>query len=199
MERLAAAIIALTAWTGLAIQLDASIAMSGSASEAIWVMVRYFTILTNLAVALVMTAAAFDLKRIATPLALGGVTTSIILVGVVFALLLRGMVELSGGAAVADALNHRVTPLLMTVYWLIVERKRALPSAAPLLWTLPPLVYFPYAMIRGRIEGIYAYPFLDIHSIGWGGVLLHALAMGAGLLLLGYAMLAVNRQAHRAP
>lgn len=197
MARLAAVIIALTAWTGLAVQLDASIALAGSIPAAIGAMLRYFTILANLAVALAMTATAFDLRRIATPLVLGGVTASIILVGIVYALLLRGMVELSGGAALADTINHRITPLLMTAYWLIAVRKRVLPASAPLLWTLPPLVYFPYAMIRGRIEGIYAYPFLDIGSIGWGGVLIYALAMAAGVLLLGYAMLMINRWAQR--
>lgn len=198
LARLSAAVIAAIAWTGLATQLLASIELAGSVPSAVWAMLRYFTILTNLAVAFVMSAAALDLKRIATPLMLGGVTASIILVGIVYALLLSGLLELSGGAAAADLINHRVTPLLMALYWLIVVPKRSLPAAAPLIWIVPPLAYFPYAMVRGMAEGFYAYPFLNIDSIGWTGVTFYAVAMAAGMLLLGAAMLAIDRKAPRA-
>ena len=56
MARIAAAIVALVAWTGIAVQFQATHANTDSVAEALWILFRYFTILTNFIVALTMTA-----------------------------------------------------------------------------------------------------------------------------------------------
>jgi len=121
MPRLAAALIALMAWAGLGIQFEATVGITGSAGGALWVILRYFTILTNLLVALVMTALAF--RRRVPPFVLGGTTIAIVLVGALYMLLLRGLVELSGGAILADTLLHKVVPVLVPLYWLAFAPK----------------------------------------------------------------------------
>ena len=74
---------------------------------------------------------------------------AILLVGVVYNPLLSGMVELSGGAKLADIINHSVTPVLVGLYWLVLAPKGDLRRTHPLLWGIFPLAYFPYAMARG--------------------------------------------------
>ena len=110
---LAAAIIAIVSWTGLAARFNASFAKLGSASETAWIMLRYFTVITDLLIAIVFTAIA--LGRTIAPPWLAGITMAILLVGIVLHLLLSGMVELSGGAKLAGLINHSVTPVLVVL------------------------------------------------------------------------------------
>lgn len=193
--RLAALVIALIAWLGLAAQLQASVALAGGLGDAIWAMLRYFTVLTNLLVAALFTALA--LRRRFSPFALGGVTLAILLVGVVFALLLNGLVELSGGALLADFLLHRATPVLVPLYWLAFAPKGGVGRCDPLLWALYPLGYFLYALARGAAEGRYAYPFMDVGRLGWPQTALNALVMAAGFLIAGFALFWLDRRMAR--
>ena len=195
-HRLIAALIAAAAWTGLGTQLAASIALTGDPALAVWAMLRYFTVLTNLLVAVTFTALAFG-SRVVTPPRLAGVTIAIMLVGIVYHLLLRGMVELSGGARLADTLNHSVTPVLVTLYWLFLAQKGHLSWRMPLAFAAYPLAYFGYALVRGGFEGIYAYPFLDVAKLGWQPVLITAIGMALGFLVTGYMMTALDRHLAR--
>ncbi len=199
MPRLAAAFISLLAWAGLAIQFQSTLAQSGSVPDTIFILLRFFTVLTNLLVALTFTAIA--LGRNVPPFWLGGVTLAIALVGVVFWLLLRGLLDLSGGARVADMLLHMAVPLLVPVYWLAFAMKGALRWRDPMLWSLYPLAYLVYALVRGQWEGRYAYPFIDVGALGLAQTIANSFAIavgfvGAGLLLVaGDARLA--RARHR--
>ena len=179
-HRLIAALIAAAAWTGLGTQLAASIALTGDPALAVWAMLRYFTVLTNLLVAVTFTALAFG-SRVVTPPRLAGVTIAIMLVGIVYHLLLRGMVELSGGARLADTLNHSVTPVLVTLSWLFLAPKGHLSWRMPLAFAAYPL----------------AYPFLDVAKLGWQPVLITAIGMALGFLVTGYMMTALDRHLAR--
>ena len=54
MHRIAAAIVALLAWAGLAVQLKWSLDQTGDLLSSLWILGRFFTILTNLLVAITM-------------------------------------------------------------------------------------------------------------------------------------------------
>ncbi len=195
VARLAALLIALVAWVGLAVQLQASIGLTGSAGAALWAMARFFTVLTNLLVALTFTVAA--LRGRASPFALGGATLAILLVGIVFALLLNGLVELSGGALLADALLHRATPVLVPVWWLAFSPKGGLKQTDPFLWMLYPLCYFAYALARAQLDGRYPYPFMDAGRLGWLQTGLNAVEVAAGFLLAGLLLVWLDRRLGR--
>lgn len=183
--------VALAAWAGLGIQLQASIGLSGDAGSALWAMLRYFTVLTNLLVASFFTLIALG-KRM-SPFAIGGVTLAILLVGIVYATLLTGLIELSGGALLADFILHRVTPVLVPLWWLAFAAKGGLRAHDPWLIALYPLAYFGYALARGALDGRYPYPFMDVGRIGWSETGLNALIMAAGFLLAGYGLYRLDR------
>ena len=138
-----------------------------TSSRPLWILLRFFTIITNLRGRdRSMTRVA--LGRRVSAFLLGGVTLAIMLVGVVYMTLLRGLLELSGGALLADTLLHKVVadrhdPVVAAVR----ARGRACKYNAPLWWALYPLAYFAYAVARGLNGDKYPYPFMDVGKLGW--------------------------------
>lgn len=189
--RIGAAIVALTALAGLAIQYDATLAQTGSITATLWVMLRFFTILTNGAV--VLTFGAVAIRRRVTPRWMGGVLLAILLVGIIYGLLLRGLLSLSGGALLADTLLHKVTPLLTPLWWMVFARKGLLGWRDPWVWAIFPAAYLPYALLRGAMDGVYAYPFINVTKLGIGQVALNALLIAAGFVAAGYALVWIDR------
>jgi len=131
--RAAAGIIALIAWAGLAVQFDASAEQSGSAAEAIWIMLRFFTVTSNLLAAVALTGIAFGHPAFRSQSLLALMALSMLFVGVTYALLLRGLLELSGGAATANVILHYIMPILTPLFWLLFAPKGALRWRDPLL------------------------------------------------------------------
>jgi hypothetical protein len=191
MHRLAAALIALVAWTGLFVQFGATFAQTGSVIGTPWILLRFFTIITNLLVALAMTRVAAG-QRI-SPFILGGLTLAIIFVGIIYATLLHGLVELSGPALVADILLHYVVPAAMALYWLAFAPKIGLTFGDPMLWCAYPLGYLAYVFVRGSVDGRYPYPFIDVATLGYGRTILNSLMLLVAYLLAGLALVSLGR------
>jgi hypothetical protein len=185
VPRLTSILIAAAAWTGLAIQF-ALLHAHNSALLSLWIMAAYFTILTNVVVAIVFTGIALNLGTFRAEWLIAGVMLSILLVGVVNALLLWGALENSGGSAVVDKLLHVITPTLVTLYWIFFVRKGTLTARHPVLWSIFPLAYLAYALLRGSLTGQYAYPFLNAASLGWPRVTINAAAITLGYLAAAY-------------
>jgi hypothetical protein len=193
------AVIAFSAWFGLAVQFDATWSANGSVPAALWIILRFFTILTALAAALVFTALALR-PRIAPPALLGGLTLNILLVAIVYRLLLAGTLVQTGQEKLADLFLHSITPALVLLFWLLGVPRGALRPRHVWLWAAVPLLYFAYALARGAADGIYPYPFLDVAAIGWPAVLRNAALIAAGFLAAGFGLVGVDRRlARRAP
>lgn len=191
--RTAAGLIALLAWVGLAVQLGTVTAQLGSAVEAIWVILRYFTVVTNLLAAVILTGIALGRPAFRSQRLLGLLTLSILFVGAVYMVLLRGLVELSGGALFADTVMHYVVPSLTPLFWLVFAPKGALRWRDPLLWAIYPLTYFAYSLTRGAADGKYPYPFMDIPVVGWPSALTTVAIILALYLLVGLILVWLGR------
>jgi len=113
---------------------------------------------------------------------------------VVYATLLAGLLDLSGGAKVADLLLHRVTPVIVPLFWLFGVRHGRLTHRDPVIWAVPPLVYWGYALLRGRHEGVYAYPFIDVTRNGWPTTIVIALIIAAAFFGAGHAMVWIDQR-----
>lgn len=193
IARIGALIVAAAAWTGLVVQYVATSA-NDDVLTTLWTLLRFFTIWANIVVAILMSGIALEQRWAQRPLLLGGATLSILLVGIVYGLLLRGLLDLSGDALLADALLHKVTPVLLALWWLAFAPKGRLSWAAPWIWALFPLAYLPYALLRGLVEGKYAYPFIDVAKLGWGGVAVNAALIALGFIVAGYGVLWLDRR-----
>lgn len=191
--RLFALFVAAVAWAGLGLQIVASIAETGSLSAAAWVMVRFFTVLTNLAVAVTMAAIALGRLREGTPRLLAGLTLAILLVGVVYALLLAGTLQLQGTALIADRVMHYAVPLLMPLFWLLCVPKGGLRFIDPLIWAIYPSLYLLYAVARGALDSKYPYPFIDVPQIGWPQTVLNVAVIALGFIAGGCGLVLLDR------
>ena len=186
IPNVAAVAVALICWAGLAIQFNATYAGQHDLVATVWILLRFFTILTNIAVAVIMTRVALGGK--VSAFLLGGITIAILLVGVVYMTLLRGLLELSGGALLADTLLHKVSPIAMTLWWLLFAPRARLKYNAPLWWALFPLAYFIYALVRASFDGRYPYPFMNLAKLGPVQTALNAGGIAMAFLIAGFLL-----------
>jgi hypothetical protein len=193
-------LLALLAWGGLMLQLALSLELAHSNGQSIGsgiaVFLSYFTILTNLFVALVASARALPKGRIRAWLSqrsiVGCATAAILLVGLSYHTLLREVWSPQGLFWVANADLHYVVPFAALVYWIILRGPR-LSALAPLPWCLYPVAYFVYALLRGAWVGDYPYHFIDAAGLGYPQVWVNAVALLAVFLVLGYAVWGISR------
>ncbi|MDD2048572.1 Pr6Pr family membrane protein [Pseudomonas putida] len=157
----------------------------------------YFTVLSNTLVAVVLSQAAFGRESAARRWFLGpavssAIAASIVLVGLAYSLLLRHLWQPQGWQWLADELLHDVMPLLFIGYWWCCVEKGSLRLRHLLAWLLYPAGYFAYVLLRGESIGVYPYPFIDVASLGYGQVLLNALAIVLGFIAIGLLILGLD-------
>jgi hypothetical protein len=200
---LAPAVLAAVAWIALALQLVLSMQLARvngkPGVDGLIAYLGYFTVLSNLFVALVATDGA---RRDGAPAGLyrasltGCATTSILVVGLGYHALLRNIWDPTGAQLVADVLLHYAAPALAVLHWLAYPHVERLPADAPLRWCAWPLAYFAYAMLRGELIGSYPYPFIDVAAIGYGAAVSNALGLLVAFVVAGYVVFGVSRLLH---
>ncbi len=199
--RIFAAIGALLGWFALVLQLFLVIAQSAAGMALVGALITYlsfFTILTNLLVALVFTAIAIrpahaPLQFFSSPSVQAATAVYITIVGIVYQLLLRQLWNPQGAQWVADVLLHAVMPAGYVLYWLLFAPRTGLRWKDAVNWLLYPAVYLVYILARGAMSGLYPYPFVDVNALGYGGVLARAVAFLLFFLAMGLLVVAVGR------
>lgn len=195
--RTAAVVIALISWAGLLIQFCATLQLEGSLPSTLWALLWFFTITTNTLVAIVFTAIAAKASTDIPPSLVAATTLYILLVGVTYGLLLHGLLELSGGSAIANVILHMVTPVLVPIFWLLFTPKGRLTRRDPLLWAIYPLVYLAYALIRGEFTHRYPYPFINISILGWPRTMINAVIIAILFLITSWLFVALDSRLAR--
>src|SRR5262249_54181662 len=127
----------------------------------IWRFFGFFTILANLAVAVVATAMVIAPNgRLASARSRLATATAIALVAIVYSLLLRAHWQPTGWYAIADHGLHDVVPPLFLLVWLVSDHGGL--EWRDVVWAaVLPTAYFFYAIARGAVDGWYPYWFLD--------------------------------------
>lgn len=146
----------------------------------------YFTIQSNLLVAVVSTALAREPAldrpawRVVRLAGLVGITVT----GIVHFFLLRPLLDLDGADWVADKMLHMVVPVLALAAWAWVgprPRFAVREAAYALCW---PLAWLAWTLVVGRVDGWVPYPFLDADAEGWGAVAVVSVGIMVLFLLL---------------
>jgi hypothetical protein len=202
--RVYAAVGASLGWFALALQLYLMLVQDPTAMLGVVITyLSFFTILTNILVALVFTAAALR------PAAAWGqfllrssvqasTAVYIAIVGMVYQLLLRHLWNPQGAQWVADVLLHSIIPVGYVLYWWLFAPRDELSWKNAIGWLVFPGVYLVYTLARGAVSGLYPYPFVDVTALGYGGVLarsagLMLVFLGMGLLIVAIARWKRNR------
>lgn len=193
-------IAALVVWFGLLLQYF--LMVRGQSGEVFVTRTvnffSYFTILSNLLAAVAFSAPAvapaspigrfFATPSIRTAIALYTTVTA-----VTYIVILQGLWNPQGLQWVADTTLHYVTPALFLIDWVLFTPKGTLRWGAVLPWLAFPLAYGAYSIFRGPLSGFYPYPFLDVSQLGMTKVLVNMAGMSGFFLVVGLALILVDR------
>ncbi len=197
-----AASAAVIGWLALGLQLLLTIRLTMANGQGawagVWIYLGYFTVLTNLAAALALTAAASRPrgrpgKFFARPDVHTAIAMAIIVVAAVYHLLLRQLWQPQGWQVVGDDVLHTVMPLLFVLHWWLAVPKVTLRWRQVLVWQVYPAGYFLYALARGALNGWYPYPFLDVSALGYLRVLGDALGVLLVFIVVGLLLVTLAR------
>ena len=161
--------------------------------------ITYFTILSNILVAVVVTLLAVrpglfirqdGVGVLWRTLRLDGLLM-ITITGIVYNLLLATGGK-SGWDLVSNTMLHMVTPLVTLIVWIIAGPRGLVTARVIGLSLLLPLLWAAFALIRGGIVGAYPYPFLDVSSNGLASVLTFILAIVIVAVCLAFVLMGID-------
>ncbi|EAQ13797.1 hypothetical protein BD830_10282 [Maritimibacter alkaliphilus HTCC2654] len=193
--RLAATLIALAALAALVMQCVVSYGLAGGFGAMLWVILGYFTVLTNILVFASFARMAATGRMLSAGW-LAGLTLWIAIVGVVYHTLLANIWEPQGLALWADQGLHTVTPLLTLAFWLAFAPKGGLGVMDAVRWLGWPLIYVIYALVRGIFTQKYPYPFIDLNVLTAGQVAVNSVGLTVAFFLGGLVFVGLARALH---
>lgn len=192
--RISAIAIFFVAGMSLRLQFEVTSALNGSTVATLWQLAGYFTILTNLAIALMMAGAATRFPP--GPRLSGAVTLAIVMIGIIHHLVLAGLWAPVGTAWWADQGLHTAVPVLTLLWWLAFAARGTQGRDLP-VWMIWPVIYTVYALVRGGLTGFWPDPLLDAATLGWPRVATNAALLAAAFGILGAALIALARRLAR--
>jgi len=201
MKRSFALTIGAIACFALIVQLYVSIqlnlARGSSAAYGVWMYFAFFTVTTNILVAVTLIVPALSPSSrlggfLAKPSSITGATASIILVCIVYNTLLSHLYHQEGWRFVTDLLLHDVVPILTVAYWWVAVKRGSVAWKSAAAWALYLVVYFLYASARGLVTGFYPYYFLNVEKLGFGWALLNAIGVLAGFFVILFALIGLK-------
>ncbi|MGC1872245.1 MAG: Pr6Pr family membrane protein [Acidobacteriaceae bacterium] len=196
----ALALIAAVSWFALVLQLLLMLqqAAPGTTLHAVINYFSFFTILTNLLVALATTLPLLAPHSVAgqfflRPSSQTAIAVYIAIVGVTYSLLLRKMWNPQGAQKVADVSLHDIVPVLYVAFWIFLVPKFTLRWSDAVRWLAFPVAYMAYTLARGFIAHWYPYYFIDVDTIGLSRALIHAVGLMLAFFGLGLLFIAIGR------
>ena len=158
----------------------------------------FFTILTNILVALALTlpwlAPQSRLgKFFVAPTVRTAIAAYIIIVMAIVYFVLRHLMAFQGWNLLADLLLHYVMPVLFVIDWLFLVPKQTLKMKDSLGWLAFPVIYLVWTFIHGAYSGFYPYPFLNNNDLGIARVLLNEAGLLVIFLVLGLILVTGGR------
>lgn len=149
----------------------------------------FFTVLTNILVAICFTALLFKKEGssfFTKPSTLSAAAVYITVVAIIYNVILRFTWEPKGLQWVVDELLHAIVPLLFVLYWLIFVSKDTLKWRDTFSWLIYPFIYLMYILFRGSVSGFYPYPFVDVVKYGYETVFVNCFYVMLVFLVLSF-------------
>ena len=167
-------------------------------AEAASRMLSFFTILTDILVALAMTLPwlAPESKLgvfFSRPSVRTAITCYIIVVSAVYYAILRKLWNPEGLQYLADTIEHCVAPALYIVDWLrLCAEGDGLGKVGPMVAALSRGLR-RFSLLHGAVTGFYPYPFLEVTQLGYERVLLNMGVLTAAFAVLGLILVGIDR------
>lgn len=170
-----------------------------------WYMFTYYTVLSNLIVLGFFAYNAYILyrgdekvldNRTYTRIK-AGVSATILMTFFTFTLLLLPRQKPEEIWTIKNFTLHFIAPILAISDWYIFDKKALYRKFEPFIWTIIPLIYLVYSLIRALVfnipipdneESPFPYFFLNIYNLGLTKVIYYCLLILVIFLFLGYLM-----------
>lgn len=175
-------ILALTCWITIALQFILILQNRVvSVFETIIRFFTFFTILTNILVAIVFTSIfvysknknSFFLK----PNTQSAIAVYIFVVGFVYNIILRFLWKPEGLQRIVDEMLHSIIPIAYIMYWFLYVKKELISWNVIYKWLIYPLVYLIIILILGHFSNYYPYPFVDVTTFGFQNVIINCFVL----------------------
>lgn len=175
-----------------------------------WFRLTYYTLISNFMVAGFYLFVIF--KMVKSPVESmedeslirmkAGVTVAILLTFLVYMILLAPIAKPEEFYHWKNYTLHYIVPISTTVDWLLFDRKGCYKRIDPVLWTVVPIFYAIFSLVKGGIFRVpipmqehspYPYFFLNIDKYGWGGFFKYFIGILACYMVIGYLMFLVKK------
>jgi len=202
MKKKLAVGFAVTGWLAVIMQYVLMLENSViSAGEATIRFLSFFTILTNILVAVYFSFQVFGAKHprlfVHKPGTLTALTVYITVVGLGYQVLLRHLWSPTGLQWLVDELLHSVIPVLVILYWYLYEHTAAVYFQRIFTWLLYPFIYLIYILLRGNISGFYPYPFVNVANLGLTQVVINSFLFALVFVLVSCVFIGLGRNIRR--
>ena len=161
--------IALLAITGVTINIITSaVEEPFSLFRGLWLF-RYFTLQSNFLVFgyfIYMFVTGKSNKYIL------GITVYITFTFIVFAIMLSSTYHPTGWNQVANVLSHYMVPIMVILYFFILNEEKTFQYKDILMNMIYPLGYIVFMVVHGMITGDYLYPFFQVNNVGILGLII---------------------------
>ena len=188
-------IIAVIGWFAVVLQLVLMLQNKDApVGETLVRFFSFFTILTNVLVAVYFTLQCAVVKThrnqlIFSSAAATAITVYIVVVGLVYNIILRQLWNPQGWQYLVDLLLHTVIPVLTLLYWIFLVKDKSLDYSTAFWWLLYPLLYCVYVLFRGAASNFYPYPFIDVSKLGLQKVIVNSVFLSLLFLVLSLAFI----------
>ncbi len=198
--RLYATAAALLGWFGVVLQLVLTLTVDVEASRTtrFFNFISYFTILSNILAAVVLTVQAtrgeggFG-RFFARPEVLLAATVYMTITGLVYFFVLRHTDAPQGLSVLSNALLHYVMPPVMVLFWLAFAAKGMLSPGSIGRVLVFPLLYAAYTLVRGPLVDWYPYPFTDLRVLTMGAAVRNIIVFMVGFAVVTALYVAIDR------
>lgn len=198
-SKIYAAACAVVCWFALVLQLFLIIQNRVTGvGETVIRYFSFFTILTNILVALAFTAAFLNKEGAKKSFfvqskTLTAIAVYITIVGIIYNTVLRFIWVPTGWDMVANELLHLIIPVAFIIFWLLFVPKKNIEWKNILPWLIYPLVYLIYTLIRGSFANWYPYPFIDVAKIGSNKALVNSTLVTVAFVVVALLFVGITK------
>lgn len=190
-RRLTAAAISLAIAAALVLQTTLNLERDGSPLVAFALLLRYFTIWSNLAAALLLGWIAAG--RQVPQAVLFALATALTIVAIVYWALLAADHHPVGLDRITNQIFHSLAPAATIGWWLVFARGPAQATRGLAAVVVAPIIYTVVVLAYGSVSGFYPYFFLDRARFGWAQIAFNVTGLAMFFLAMGALLLGLRR------
>ena len=155
----------------------------------------YFTILSNILVAIIMTMLWRNPNRMGVifrTLFLDALLM-ITVTGLIYGVILAGGSKLQGLEVVTNTVEHYLVPLAAIITFIRYGPRGRIRVGTIFAALILPISWAAFALVRGAVITSYPYNFLDASTLGYGAVFLNIFGIAVFGVVIGFILWAIDR------